>query len=133
MYSVNFRAVFTDGSSFDQSREDDQPNAPSSFRELVNLQEQGKILAEFHLLAPDFDLSIEMRTGHFLFKGSMDQHDVYWVCGKDDPLPEGLSPKLIYYHDHIPENIPGLQHPPVVRFCIGWEAGGVKNILGVSP
>lgn len=147
-HAFNFRADFMDGTSLEQG--DDQsklipPDSPehsfTAFSDLLLLQKEGKVIAEFHLIGQGLDVFIDMRTGQFNvrvetgqdFNELCNRHIAGWVSGQDDPLPNGFSPKLIYYRNSSPENISGDQKPIPHLHCVGWEAGGVKNILGIRP
>jgi hypothetical protein len=142
-HAFNFCAFFTDGSFLNQGNDvGGLGKGGSAYTDLCLLQERGKVLEAFSLLSDDHEVMVVLTTGAFdidgevvLPGGSIPDWCSWRTDEREMPAPgkAGFGGRgLLYYRKVIVEMVTDAK-PEITHFCLGYEAGGVRTVLGVSP
>jgi hypothetical protein len=135
MLAYLFRAYFTDGSTYDQAPDDAARIADhgSAFSDVLLRADD---LSAFALCGPDGQpvAAVHLDTGHFELGG----HE-FWT---GEGLP-AAKPQLVYYRlvtRTRSQDVDATTFEPLsewseavhTRYVIGWEADGVRHVIGLD-
>jgi hypothetical protein len=138
MLAYQFRAFFVDGTTYDQAPDDEARLADhgSAFSDVLHLLAQGAELSAFALCGPDGQpvAAVHLDTGHFELGG----HE-FW---SGEGLP-ATKPELVYYRlvtRTRSQDVDATTFEPLsewsesvhTRYVIGWEADGVRHVIGLD-